>query len=938
MLPRDAKIRALGVKIALVAMFLVSVSVQAAPPAPIACQEQDVIDEPAVLHDTPGTEEPAARLAPNLRRMYCTAQRIMAESTLKRRLPYEAVRQRAARAIEDIVTQLQLTTDAAEQSSVSAFARAFYAFLTLNATIASEALIADTPDEIAGAQALSDERGEAAFAQANAALQQVLAALQAAKPFYNGLRPNAFMTTWLVLGPIPVSQDQSHCPSGDQQRQAFDTDHLAPYGGVSGIAPKAGLVHTVDGRAYPWQLVRSESDIVDLIRVYDWNEFVIAYAWAEIEVPEATPLLLGIGSNDATKIWLNGELIHKNWVFRPVTKDEDIVPVTLRQGVNQILLKVQNGTYRWGFACRALGRDLLPGVFTQAAGQGKLETLTLLMSHGVDINAPNPSGTTGLHSARMRGRGDTVKFLLERGADQHVAMPPEEKLVEALFREAVDADTPGAAVLVARHGNILYQNGFGQASVQPPVPITPQTKFRIGSITKQFTASAILKLQKKGVLRVTDKLSTFLPDYPRGDEVTIHHLLTHTSGIKSYTRKPNFRERVVSYIEPKALIDSFKDDPYDFDPGEGWLYNNSGYFLLGYIVERVSGSSFADYLKRQFFVPLGMENTGVYHKDLTLSHAATGYRYKRGQLLSANDRDLSFVGGDGGLYSTIGDLFRWNEALWDGEVLSEASLKAAFEPVRLNNGSLPRQARYGYGWGIGEQRGLQMVAHNGRIGGFTSRLARYPKQNFTVTVLTNVRRGPPSLNVNRLADAVAEIYLWEDMEILAAMDADVAQHAYNDYVGQYAYAIMTVTRQGDRVFAQLTGQPKVEIFPESETEYYWKVVDARVRFVKDGTGRITHAHHFQGGHDFMAPKMNGTDAHAGITGRYAYKILTVTREDKRLFARLSGQQRFEIFPKSPTEFFWKVVDAQVEFVKNEKGIVTHAIHRQRGEFEAPKMN
>ncbi len=176
------------------------------------------------------------------------------------------------------------------------------------------------------------------------------------------------------------------------------------------------------------------------------------------------------------------------------------------------------------------------------------------------------------------------------------------------------------------------------------------------------------------------------------------------------------------------------------------------------------------------------------------------------------------------------------------------------------------------------------------------------------------------------------------MEILAAMDADVAQHAYNDYVGQYAYAIMTVTRQGDRVFAQLTGQPKVEIFPESETEYYWKVVDARVRFVKDGTGRITHAHHFQGGHDFMAPKMNGTDAHAGITGRYAYKILTVTREDKRLFARLSGQQRFEIFPKSPTEFFWKVVDAQVEFVKNEKGIVTHAIHRQRGEFEAPKMN
>lgn len=392
------------------------------------------------------------------------------------------------------------------------------------------------------------------------------------------------------------------------------------------------------------------------------------------------------------------------------------------------------------------------------------------------------------------------------------------------------------------------------------------------------------------------------------------------------------------YIEPKAMIDSFKDDPYDFDPGEGWLYNNSGYFLLGYIVAQVSGGSFTDYLKRQFFAPLNMGNSGVHHTDLKLTHEAVGYRYNKGDFRKATNWDMSRAGGAGALYSTVGDLYRWNEALWGGGVLSEESLKAAFKPVRLNNGNLPREGKYGYGWAIGKQRGLQVVSHNGGVSGFTSRLARYPKQHFTVAVLTNVRRSPRRLNVGRLADAVAEIYLWEEMESFATMEPAVAQQAYNDYVGQYAYAILTVTKQGDRVFAQLTGQPKLEIFPESETAYYWDVVKAHVRFVKDAAGVITHAHHFQGSRDFMAPKIKGAEAQTGIEGHYAYKILKVTREGNRLFARVGRQQRFEIFPKSPTEFFWKVVDAQVEFVRNEEGVVTHVIHRQRGEFRAPKIN
>ncbi len=924
----------IGVIIALVAM-LVSVSVQAALPAP--CHEQDVATEPTAPPGALDQKGPASRLAPNLRRMHCAAQRIMELPTLEDRRPYEEMRQHAARTIEDLTSQLQLSTTAAEAEPISAFARAYYTFLRFNATIASEALLAETPDAIAAARALSDEKGQAAFAQVYAALQPMLTALKKAIPVYEGLQPNAFMTTWLVLGPMLVSQEPSHRPSADLQRQAFDTDLLAAYGGETNIAPQVGLELTIDDRKYAWELVRSESNIVNLIDLYGRNEFVIAYAWAEIEVPETTTVLLGIGSNDAVKVWLNGGLVHENWVFRAVHKDDDIVPVTLRKGKNQLLFKVQNDTYNWGFVCRALGRDHLPEPFVQAAGRGKLESLERLLSNGVDINARNAAGLTGLHSASIRGQSDAISFLLERGADTSIAMPRQEQLMDALFRDVIDDDAPGAAVLVARYGNILYQSGFGQASLEPQVPITPQTKFRIASITKQFTAAATLKLQEDGVLSVTDTLSKFLPDYPRGDEVTIHHLLTHTSGIHSYTSKPGFKDRAPYYIEPQDLINSFKDDPYDFDPGEHWLYNNSGYFLLGHIIEKVSGVSYADYLKRHLFVPLGMRSTGVHHKDRTLTHEASGYSYKRGQFHTTMKWDRSHAGGAGALYSTVGDLFRWNEAIWSGNILSEASLKAAFQPVTLNNGNLPHNVRYGYGWGIGKQRGLRVIAHNGGFDGFATRLARYPDQQFTVAILTNARPAPSDLNVTRLANAIAEFYLWEEMETLGATDKAVDASVYDAYVGQYAYAILTVTLQGDRVFAQLTGQPKVEIFAKSPTEFFWKVVDAEVEFVKNDAGEITHAIHRQGGEELRAPKLDNADDATDIVGRYAYSILTVTREGERLFAQLTQQQKFEIFPKSPSEFFWKMVDARIQFVKNDAGKVTHAIHRQRGEFEAPKI-
>ena len=510
-------------------------------------------------------------------------------------------------------------------------------------------------------------------------------------------------------------------------------------------------------------------------------------------------------------------------------------------------------------------------------------------------------------------------------------------------------------MLVAQNGRVLFEKGYGLADVEKHAAATPETKFRIGSITKQFTAAAILKLQEEGKLSVNDKLSKFIPDYPRGDEVTIHHLLTHTSGIHSYTSKPEFMESVTAPAKTDAHIQSFKNDPYDFDPGRKWLYNNSGYFLLGYIIEKVSGESYGEFLRKKFFDPLAMKNTGVHVSTAALEHEALGYQFEDGKFKQALNWDMSKAGGAGALYSTVGDLHRWNEGVFNGKVLKEPTLKAAFTPVVTGDEdpSQPKESGYGYGWSIQKQRGWQEIAHGGGLHGFASYLLRLPKENFTVVVLANCAPPPPGVDPTGLAHEVSELYLGEKLASRETpkIDTKVSPKALDAVIGRYDYGmgILTVMKEGDKVFAQLTGQPKFEIFPKSETEFFWKVVEAEVSFVKNDKGEVTKAIHKQGGQTINAPRMEDAKeakvepkAFDAYVGRYDYgggkAVMTITREGNRLFAQLTGQPKFEVFPKSETEFFWKVVNAQVTFVKDKSGKVTKAIHEQSGQkFDAPRM-
>jgi CubicO group peptidase (beta-lactamase class C family) len=593
-------------------------------------------------------------------------------------------------------------------------------------------------------------------------------------------------------------------------------------------------------------------------------------------------------------------------------------------------------------------------LITTLMSGGGSEEIQKLLDEGLDINSRVKGQVSAYQVAILRGETDLAGFLAQHGAITNRAMPAPESLAEILFARFTAANAPGMAALVAQNGKILFEKGYGLADVARGTAITTETKFRIGSITKQFTASTILKLQEQGKLGVNDKLTRFFPDFPRGDEVTLRHLLTHTSGIRSYTDKPGFIEKVTSSISPQDLINSFKNDPYDFSPGEKWHYDNSGYFLLGVIIEKVSGQPYGEFLRKTFFQPLGMTHTGVHRAGIALEHEALGYTYDGAAFTNALNWDMSWAGGAGALYSTVEDLYRWNEATFGGKTLDAVSLKAAWTPVKTEeNKDDASESGYGFGWALSRFRGVPEISHGGGLNGFSTFLLRLPDQHFTVAVLANALPGAPGADPGALAHLLTEIYLGETLppRPITEVNQSISLKALDAIVGRYDYqtGILTVTRDGNRVYAQLGSQPQCEIFPKSETSFFWKVADAQVTFVKDKNGKVVKAIHHQSGAIINAPrladlketKLIGADADL-ILGKYAYgqgtSILTVSRNGDHVFAQLTGQPKFEIFPKSPTEFFWKVVDAQITFVKDSAGKVSKAIHHQGGQvFEVPKI-
>lgn len=322
--------------------------------------------------------------------------------------------------------------------------------------------------------------------------------------------------------------------------------------------------------------------------------------------------------------------------------------------------------------------------------------------------------------------------------------------LDSVVRQAMAArQIVGTSVAVARGGRVLVAKGYGYADLENEVPATERTVYRVGSVTKQFTAAGIMLLVESGKISLTDELTRFLPDYQvKGHRVTVDQLLTHTSGIKGYTEMPVFWEQSRLDLTHDQMIKMFSAEPFEFSPGERYQYNNSAYYLLGVIIEKVSGDSYTDFLKARLLDPVGLSQTYYLDEGPIVKHRARGYEVRNGQVVNADPLSMKLPYAAGSLGSTVLDLIKWKAALVRGQVVSSDSYQRMILPAPLNDG---QQTTYGYGLAIGSVEGKKKISHGGGINGFRAQLAYYPDDDLTIAVLCNTGSANPEVLESRVA-------------------------------------------------------------------------------------------------------------------------------------------------------------------------------------------
>lgn len=430
----------------------------------------------------------------------------------------------------------------------------------------------------------------------------------------------------------------------------------------------------------------------------------------------------------------------------------------------------------------------------------------------------------------------------------------------ALTAQTVDYDaamsiyhtenSPGAAAIVVKDGKIVYHKAFGMASMELGVPMKKDNVFRIGSITKQFTSAAILKLAEEGKLTLDDELTKFLPDYPtQGKKITVHQLLNHTSGIQSYTDMIAWTEETRRKdFTPEAMVDFFANAPMLSEPGKEWSYNNSGYFLLGMIIEKASGMSYEDYVETQFFEPLGMTSSRYGHPDEITARRAQGYMPTDEGYQNATYLSMTQPYAAGSLLSTVEDLSKWYLAVAAGKVISKESLGKAITPTVLADGSTEN---YGYGLSIVDIKGSKGYGHGGGINGFLTASTYLPEEKVFVAVFSNCNCNDPGGPANILAQMAIGKY-----EALVAIEVSEAQ--LDAYLGQYELSpgfIVTFTREGKQLIGQATGQGAFPLTAIGEHRFANEQAGLEASFNLGKDGKVSSFTLFQGGREMEAKRV-----------------------------------------------------------------------------------
>lgn len=559
----------------------------------------------------------------------------------------------------------------------------------------------------------------------------------------------------------------------------------------------------------------------------------------------------------------------------------------------------------------------------------------------------------------MTGVGAKAAFGLLGGialaAAQPAAAVPHDftDRADALIESAYPADGPGAAVIVTENGRTVYSRGRGLADVEARRPIEPDTVFRLGSITKQFTAAVVLQLAQEGRLSLDDPLSRFFPDYPEpGARATVRQLLNHTVGIQSYTGIPGWmvEENTARPHSTAEMVAIFRDLPSPSEPGQAWSYNNSGYVMLGAIVEQVTGRPWHEAVEGRIARPLGLGTIRYGVAEAEIPAMARGYTERDGVSAPANRIHMSVPHAAGALVGTVGDLAAWNAALHGGRVVEADSLAAMVAPTVLPSGdSVP----YGFGLGLAEVRGRPGIGHGGGIFGFSTDSLYLPEQEIFIAVFANSDdpATPPGVLLQRLAALAVDDPHPEFRR--AAVDPASLEPLFGLYRIDGGDAERSFFARDGRLYTRRGGGAELEVFPAGQDLFFYgpnSLTWFRVR--RDAGGAHAMEMHQNGAVAAeravrtgpVPPEPAAADVPRATLERYvgAYALgqarLTIAMgEDGRLTAQLTGQSALPLQPTSATEFMVQGVDARLVFSTEGEAVTALTLHQSGRQISAPRL-
>ena len=390
-----------------------------------------------------------------------------------------------------------------------------------------------------------------------------------------------------------------------------------------------------------------------------------------------------------------------------------------------------------------------------------------------------------------------------------------EKSLDSLFAASFTPAGPGCAVLVAKKGQIIYKKSFGSANIELNVPLAPDMVFKLASITKQFTAIATLQLAEQGKLSLTDSIQAYLPGYPsKGHVITIEHLLTHTAGIPDYMQLDFQHPNMERWdFRPGQLIDSFKQYPLQFAPGTKFSYSNSGYYLLGYIIEKVSGKSYQSYVQEHILSPLRLSHSFFDRDGAMIPARVNGYRREGSDIKNADFWSPSLAYAAGGLLSNTEDLYKWFSALLAYKLVKKETLKKAFTPFRLADST---RINYGYGWYVFSSGSVASIEHGGHMNGFVTNQIYFPEQDVFMALLFNTQDAPR----DELSQKAAVIVLGQPLQ----KSVSVKKGILESYTGTYKLATdpgrtIAVTKKDDRLVATFSARQTLDLLFQDETTF-----------------------------------------------------------------------------------------------------------------------